>query len=216
MKIKKLIGLLLSVLLLTGVMAFAACADGEVDGGNLNTYVMEAEYIDIANVKGSGISSDQSGYSMIYGSGSDEDKAKGWSSGYYVGYTYTSECTMDFVFTSNAAATATIVLRLGSELGNISLTPDNFEVKLNGTAITYNSMYVENSESMSDMKFADKTVTTSARLVEGENKITLTVLPNTLKNGATGGPIIDCVKIQTTSTLTYTERTDNPGKGDEI
>lgn len=209
MKLKKILGLTMSVLALSSVFALAACG-GEEGGGGQNSYVMEAEYVSIADVKGSGLSSDQSGYDLIYGDGTDAQKDKGWSSGYYVGYTYTTEFAMDFVFTADKDATATIVIRLGSELGNITLTPDSFEIQLNGTPIKYGSMYIENSASMAEMKFTDKTVTSSAALKQGENKITLKVLPNEFKNGSTGGPTIDCIKIQTEAALQFEENKDNP------
>ncbi len=211
---KKFFILGLSALALTAAVSLAACGGGgnNAGGGGRDTYTMEAEYVDIADVKGSGLSSDQSGYNLIYGDGTQEQKDLGWSSGYYVGYTYTAEFRLDFVFTADKAASATIIMRLGSELGELLLTPDNFEVSLNGTPINYASMTVENSESMAAMKFADKTLTNSASLVQGENTISIRILENDLRSGSTGGPTIDCIKIQTDAVLDYKENTDNPAQ----
>ena len=185
-------------------------------GGGATTYTMEAEYVDIVDVVGSGLSSDQSGYNLIYGDGTQAQKDLGWSSGYYVGYTYTTEFKLDFVFKADKATTATIIIRLGSELGDIMLTPDNFEVSLNGTPINYAAMTIQNSESMAKMKFEDKTLTSNASLLQGENTISVRVLDNDLRGSTTGGPTIDCVKIRTDAILRYTENTDNPANRGSI
>ena len=177
---------------------------------------MEAEYVDIVDVVGSGLSSDQSGYNLIYGDGTQAQKDLGWSSGYYVGYTYTTEFKLDFVFKADKATTATIIIRLGSELGDIMLTPDNFEVSLNGTPINYAAMTIQNSESMAKMKFEDKTLTSNASLLQGENTISVRVLDNDLRGSTTGGPTIDCIKIRTDAILRYTENTDNPANRGSI
>ena len=211
MKNKKFIGLALTALALASTVTLAACSGGNAGGGGgRSDYIMEAEYVDIVNVVGSGLSSDQSGYNLIYGDGTQEQKDLGWSSGYYVGYTYTTQFKLDFVFSADKASTATIIIRLGSELGNILLTPDIFEVSLNGTPINYASMTIQNSESMATMKFYDKTLTNNAALVAGENTISVRVLENDLRGSTTGGPTIDCIKIQTDAKLTLTEHTDNP------
>lgn len=182
-------------------------------------YVMEAECVDLDDVVGSGISSSQSGIEMIYPDVGSNPDASNWSGGYYVGYTYNPECVITFEFESDSAATATIILRLGSELGDLTLTPDAFSVKLNGTEISYSSIYVQGSDSMAEMKFYDKAVTSTANIVAGKNTIMLSVLPNELNASAqgnkTGAPCIDCVKIQTAAKLTWTDR-DNVSKRGEI
>lgn len=216
MKTKRIATVLLAgVLAVAAVAAFTACGDSTGTSGS-DTYVMEAEYIDLDGVSGAGISSDQSGVDMIYGDGTEAQKELGWSNGYFVGYTYSSNLKLNFVFSSDKDATATVILRLGSELGNINLDPTNFSVILNGKEITYSSMYVENS-SIDSMKFADKTVTSSASIKKGENTLTLKVLSNTLMNGTkTGGPCVDCVKVQTSAKLTWTDKTDNPSRRGSI
>ncbi|HIW03834.1 MAG TPA: hypothetical protein H9692_03835 [Firmicutes bacterium] len=216
MKTKRIATVLLAgVLAVAAVAAFTACGDSTGTSGS-DTYVMEAEYIDLDDVSGAGISSDQSGVDMIYGDGTEAQKELGWSNGYFVGYTYSSGLELNFVFDSDKDATATVILRLGSELGDINLDPTNFSVILNGTEITYSSMYVENS-SIDSMKFTDKTVTSSASVKKGENTLTLKVLSNTLMNGTkTGGPCVDCVKLQTSAKLTWTDKTDNPDRRGSI
>ena len=192
MKLKKMLGLLLVGTLLTGAVALSACTPTD-DGGGANTYTMEAEYINLDGVSGAGISSDQSGVEMIYGEGTQAEKNKGWSNGYFVGYTYATNLTLTFTFNASEDGSAAIILRLGSELGDISLDPTVFAVKLNGEEIIYDNLYVSGSL-IEDMVFSDKTVTADAWLVEGENVLELVVLNNNLMNGVkTGGPCVDCV-----------------------
>ncbi len=214
MKLKKALSLILAAAAGCTVLAIAGCGEeGGTNGGEgangVKTYTLEAEYIDLDDVQGAGISSDQGGVEMIYGQGTEADKNKGWSSGYYVGYTYSANLQLDFVFESDKDATAAIVLRLGSELGALSLDPTSFAVKLNGVALDYQAMYIETS-TMDQMKFYDKTVTSNAQLKAGTNTISLVVLPNTFKNGSSGGPMVDCVKLETAATVTWSPKTENP------
>ncbi len=204
MKIKKIF-LLASSLLITSA-TLVACAKKSTS----KTYVMEAEYIDLDDVQGSGISSDQGGVQMIYGNGTQEEKNAGWSNGYFVGFTYAPNLKLDFVFNSSKRATSTIVLRLGSELGDLNLDPSIFEVQLNEDVIPYSSLTVNNSADYANMKFYDKTLSTNVRLAQGQNVLSLIILPNSLKPGGTsGGPTVDCVKITTKAKLTWEEKKDN-------
>ncbi len=203
--------------LVCGMFMFTACDSGNGPGG-IKTYTLEAEYIDLDNVTGAGISSSVPGVEMIFGEGTADDKAKGWSQGYYVGFTHSADLTLDFVFNSDAAGSATIIIRLGSELGDITLDSNKFAVKLNGEPFVYSNIFIAgNAGEMNSMDFFDKTITTTASLVEGENTISLTVMAgNGLNSGQVGGPMIDCIKIKTSATLTWTEKTDNPGRRGEI
>ena len=191
--------------------AFAACNDPEDPSASNQGYVMEAEYINLDGVAGAGISSDQGGVEMIYGKGTQDEKDLGWSNGYFVGYTYATNLELNFEFNAETAGTASITLRLGSELGDLTLDSNTFEVSLNGKSIRYRNVFVEGS-TIEAMKFYDRTITTSADLQEGANKITLKVLENDFKSGKTGGPTIDCIKIKTDSKLTWTDKTDNPSR----
>ena len=183
---------------------------------DVKEYVMEAEYIDLTDVKGAGLSSEQAGVDMIYGDGTDAQKDLGWSSGYYIGYTYSTQTKLDFVFTADDVFDATFILRLGSELGDLNITPDDMEVALNGNAISYGSMYVEGSESMAVMTFYDKTCGTNLDLVKGENTLSISIKENMLRGNGTGGPCIDCVKIQSKAKITYEVNEDNPSKRGQI
>ncbi len=222
MKLKKtLLAMLAAVTTVAIGSSLAACGetatpppgpDGETPSGGVKTYTIEAEYIDIENVTGSGLSSDQSGVEMIFGDGTDAQKALGWSGGYYVGYTYTSECEMEFVFNADKASTGTVVVRLGSELGNIMLTPSAVSFSLNGANINYGSLSLQNSASMAEMKFKDYQLAANATIKQGENKLVMKINQNNLRGSSTGGPTIDCVKITTDAVITYDAKTDNPDR----
>lgn len=208
--------------LLVAVLAVSACmlsgcdlvnsilGNDDEKGSGTNQYVFEAEYIDLSNVQGAGESSSQGGVQMIYGNG-ESDKSKGWSEGYYVAYTYVANLKLDFNFQSDSDATATVVLRLGSELGNLMLTPDLFEVQLNGETVPYSSLSLNGGTSLEDMKFYDLVVNTNAKVKAGANTLSLIVRDNKLVAGErVGAPCIDCVKITTSAAITWTPKTDNP------
>lgn len=215
MKIKRIIALLALVTVfatsLTGCDMINGLLGGSTGGGNgTQTYTLEAEYIDLTNVKGAGESSSQAGVQMIYGTG-EADKAKGWSEGYFVGYTYVANLKLDFNFKSDAAAKATIIVRLGSELGNLMLTPDIFEVQLNGATVPYASLSLNGGTTLEDIKFYDLVVNTNAQLKAGDNTISLIVRDNKLvANERVGGPCVDCIKITTSANVTWTPKTENP------
>lgn len=228
---KKIASMALAAVAVTSVFSFGSCdvinkllegnsGNSSVNNGggssNPTAFVMEAEYVDFTGLVGGGHSNEQYEEMMIYGNGSQEEINQGWSNGYFVSATHKADICLTFNFTSDKEVTnATIVLRLGSEMGDLTFAPDNFEIKLNGEAIDYNPMYITNTPVLEEMKFVDKTITNNAKIKAGENTITLKVLANTLSGGTTAGPIIDCVKITSTATLTWEPLTDNPDKREE-
>ncbi len=209
MKIKNLVSILLcAIMVLTSLVACGGDQGGS--GNKTTTYTLEAEYIDLSDVAGAGESSSQSGVQMIYGQG-EADKAKGWSNGYFVGYTYVANLKLDFNFNADSAATATITLALGSELGDLLLTTDLFEVQLNGVTVPYSSLSLKGGTSLDDIKFYDLVVNTNAQLKAGANTLSLIVRENKLVAGErVGAPCVDCVKITTTANITWNPKTSNP------
>lgn len=204
--------ILVGLLVILSAFVFTSCNKPDEDGGKrVTNYTMEAEYIDLSAVVGAGISSEASGVNMIHGNGTDAEKNKGWSSGYYLGFTYVANLELNFVFEAEQEAKATIVLRLGSEIGDITFDPNSLAVKLNGEAITYSNILVYGSD-MADMEFKDYTITSNATLKQGENTISIVVLNNTLRSGQVGGPMVDAIKLTTNTRLTWTSHEDNPEK----
>ncbi len=216
MKLNKVLAFLGAATMLVGsAFAVSACAPTEEDNkGGKTTYVLEAEYIDLSNVSGSGMSDSKSGVGVIFGDGTQAEKDKGWSEGYYVMGSYSTDFQLDFKFTADKAGTASIMLRLGSELGDLTMSSAGFSVQINGTEINYSNMYIAGTSTvgaLTEVEFQDKLLSASVALKAGENTLTLKTLANDYRGaGSTGGPMIDCVKITTACKLTYTEHKDNP------
>lgn len=222
MKSKKFLTLAVSAMALASVFAFAGCAPVEenpnVPSAGKTEYVMEAEYIDLHDVSGAGISSNQAGLQMIYGGGTQAEKDLGWSNGYYVGFTHTSQCVLTFKFTADKADDAAIlVFRLGSELSKMTMTPSDVSITLNGKVMPYGSFVINGSNGqMNEVKFKDYTVSSKASLVAGENTVTLEVKDNNLRGNGVGGPMVDCLKVTSSATLTFEAHETNLTEKDEI
>ncbi len=218
MKLKRLFTAIIATLLVISAFALTACTGGGDDsstsgGGSTGSkeLTMEAEYIDLDGVPGAGLSSDQQGVNMIYGDGTEEQK-KMWSNGYYVYCTYAPDISLEFKFTAKEAANGSITMLLGSECGDISFGPNILKVELNGKEITYTPKKVKNNQP-NEMTFTEFKVTTNAAFKAGENVLKLTVLQNSLRgSGNTAGPCVDCVKLKSTTALSWTPKTDNPSK----
>ncbi|NLN50450.1 MAG: hypothetical protein GX149_02370 [Acholeplasmataceae bacterium] len=205
-KRKKIFCLLVVLLLVFGLFG---CDEEDNEERTTKTYVMEAEYINLDDIVGAGISSEMSGVNMIYGEGTKEEKNKGWSEGYYIGFTYSEGISFDFEFTSDLKTRAAIIVRLGSEIGDITFDSSSLAVKLNGEAIEYEGILVQGS-GMMDMVFQDFTITNNVELLEGKNVISIEILDNDLRNGQIAGPMIDCIKVRTNAKLEWEEKLDNP------
>lgn len=222
MKLKKAIAALLAAACTLPAAVLTACGgDPEQSGpptpGKNQTYVLEAEYTDIEGKSGAGLSSEPFGFSLIYGNGGQADKDKGWSNGYFIAHTYKDGFTLQFDFTAAAAGTATLAVRLGSELGTLDLTPTSFGVVLNDKEVTYTSMQVQGSTSLDTVAFYDKVLPGEVEIKAGANTLKLIVRANTFKNNTTtGGPLIDCVKLTTKAGLSWEPKTDNPSRKDEV
>jgi hypothetical protein len=224
MNLRRILSLVLVGVLFVSVLSFTGCdvINGLIGGGETpdgpaggsSTLVMEAEYVDIDDVAGAGISNNNSGLSMIYGDGTDAQKEM-WSEGYYVGYTHNDQTELTFKFTASKATTANVVISLGSELIDITLNQDSFAVIVNGEEQYIPNWYIEKCE-MDAATFVDCRLSAPVNLVEGENTIVLKVLANDLGGkGVTRGPLIDYVKVTATDAkLEWTPKTDNPYRRD--
>lgn len=179
-----------------------------------NTLTFEAEYTYLDEFMGAGISNSAEGVNNIYGDGQQSDIEKGWSNGYFVGNTYAVN-SITFEITSSKTDSGKLILRLASELGNLTLNNQVFGVIVNGKELEY-SISVANSAS-GTYQFVDYPISQSISLNEGENTITLTIKDNTLKDGnSIGAPLIDCIKITTQAELTWEPLTDNPERRGQI
>lgn len=182
--------------------------------GKFETFTFEAEYVYLDEFMGAGISNSGEGVNNIYGEGSDDDKEKGWSNGYFLGNTYALN-SITFEITSDKNTEGKLILRLASELGALALNNDEFGVEVNGKEVEY-SVTVANS-SAGSYDFADYPISTAIYLNEGVNKVTLSIKENTLKDGnGIGAPLIDCIRITTDAKLTWTPLTENPDNRGKI
>ena len=104
-----------------------------------------------------------------------------------------------------AVSDAVITARLSGEFEDFTLTPDMFEISLNGTPINYGRIEMTGVPNMAVREFQDYVIIRDAELVEGVNCIEFRV--NNDVNWIGGGtvaataPLFDCVKIDTTAVL---------------
>ncbi len=160
-----------------------------------NHYVFEAELVDLTDKAGAGPSNAAMETELIL----KDSKA---SNGCYIGYTYFADLSFDFAFTSDSAKEATLSIVLGSDLGVVRMNPSVFEISLNGTALDYAELKLLDSSGKINKEFKEFEVG-KVTLAEGDNKITLRILENELYNGGTGGPLIDCVMLDTPAVLNW-------------
>lgn len=176
-------------------------------------YIFEAEYIDgIEDMRGMGYSGGATGTAMIL---NDRRSPMGASNGFYVSYLYQNGLTLEYVIQADKAVTdAKLVLRLSAEMMDISINGESYSVIVNGTPIEYEDISfigVPPMTAQAKYPFRDYTITTSLSLKEGENIVQL----KTSNDNAMGGtmsataPLVDCIKIYTTATLTWTPNEDN-------
>lgn len=155
------------------------------------TNVMEAEHIDVSSLKGAGYSGSASGLAMI------QTYAKA-SGGRALGYLNTA-ASFEFAVTSAADTTANLILGLGTEWGDLTLTPKTFKVYVNGQELDYGSIAIPDNGTGNDMAFDRYTLSPSVNLKAGENIIGFEILDSEDTGGvgtATAkGPIFDCLEI---------------------
>ena len=155
------------------------------------TNVMEAEHIDVSSLKGAGYSGSASGLAMI------QSYAKA-SGGKALGYLNTA-ASFEFAITSAADTSANLILGLGTEWGDLTLTPKTFKVYVNGQELDYGSIAIPDNGAGNDMAFDRYTLSPSVSLKAGENIIGFEILDSEDTGGvgtATAkGPIFDCLEI---------------------
>lgn len=149
----------------------------------------EAEYLDLRGKSGGGYSGAASEEAMI-------QSFAGASNGYYLGWTHYSDLELTFeIISDRAVSNASLVLGLDSEIQTIILNPSVFMIEINGIQVSYTSFQLPGSDGREVSKFSPYTVVSGIALKAGKNTITLTVLPNTLQDGQTGGPMIDYMEL---------------------
>lgn len=160
----------------------------------IETNTFEAEQIDVSKLQGAGYSSSPSGRGML-------QKFTNASNGYALGYLHKA-ILFDFYIESEADTIGNMILCLGTEVGTITFTPENFKIYINDIEIDYDSIEVVENGTGQTTVFSEFSLSDTIELKEGENKISFEIL-NTSEKAEIGtatakGPIFDYLKIEGT------------------
>ena len=109
-----------------------------------------------------------------------------------------------YVASDQAVSGATLTVRFAAEYASMTLTPDKYEISVNGTPLDYDDIVLTLPEGANQSNFEDFTIT-GVSLKEGANLIQL----KTTNNDALGGtltataPIVDCIKLTTSAVVIW-------------
>lgn len=165
-----------------------------------SVYVFEAENTDLLDKAGPGYSGENAGIGMIV----TNDKV-GASGGKFVAYQCRNGNSLEFYLACDEdVSDAVLIVRFAAEYASMTLTPDNYRISVNGTALDYDDIVLELPENAQQGQFADFRIE-GVSLKEGANLIQL----KTANSDPLGGtltataPIIDCIKIDTTAVVIW-------------
>lgn len=180
----------------------------------LREWAFEAEYTDVSGISGHGYSGEPSGTDIIL---RDRDGALGASNGFYVTYLYGKG--IEVVFEINAAEAvkgAVLELSLAAEQADVVISPSNYKIEVNGTALSYSTISLFGAEKAPGkaIPFERFNISMSVDLKEGNNVIKLITDNSTPMTGSSGNalgtmyataPMIDCLYLCTNTELTWAE-----------
>lgn len=162
-----------------------------------SVYIFEAEQTSLKGKTGPGFSGSATEEGMII----DNNSASG---GKGVSFLYKNGLTLDFHIASDVAVSdATLTVSVAAEMDNISFSSTEFQVIVNGTALTYNNVTLQNNNT-----FSNAITISGVNLKAGENSIILKVNNTKRPMGdastyAATAPMVDCIKIETTAVLIW-------------
>ena len=168
----------------------------------VSTYVFEAENTDLSEKNGPGYSGENSGFGMAV----EDVLSLGASGGKYVSYMYRYGNSLEFYVASDQdVSNVTLTVRFAAEYDNMYITPDIYEISVNGTALSYSDIDLKLLPDKEVGAFGDYVISTTVSLQKGENLIQLKTINNiewgpTLKGRA---PVIDCIKLTTDAVLIW-------------
>ncbi len=185
-------------------------------------YIFEVEHIDLKGMSGPSWSGRVAGISMIY-----SEPNYGASNGKFLGYLYekSDSTVITFKIVSDIdISNVTLKLRLSMEalgsLTNWTMTSNDYEVAVNGTAVSYAPVEFNNIPASGGdgvfkaLQFADYTISTTVALNKGINTITLTTINLTDMPGTTFksiAPLVDCLKLTSNDAVfTWSDYFDLP------
>jgi|GEM_PF-3780693 len=162
---------------------------------------------ELGNKKGQGYSSNVAGKNLIVQSAQA-------SGGEYVSNLYINGSYLDFEIQADAEDTsAKLYLVLSAEFTEMTLTPENFIVEVNGEAMDYSDIELTGVDLDSDLASGERRDFTThyigeITLNEGENLIRL-IVNNDTHPFATGtvnalAPMVDAIEITSSANLTMT------------
>lgn len=215
---KRFVSFLLALCLLCCCAAFAEEPAG-------TTYTFEFEDCDFTGMVGDGNSGSAFEWEMVgtipaFGIKIPEGQEP--SNKHFVYFNYTAGLTFDFEVTASQATTANMVVRFGSEIGNIvDLGPEaGMAIMVNGVALDYAPFTVESlpiNGGPVPYTFADYEISAPVELNEGVNNVTFVILQRKTLSSPNDAPTMDCFKLTVqddtvlTHTNNYQELNDYPG-----
>lgn len=217
-KLALLVCMALSVVIFSAFMS--ACNNEDKNPPGTKTYTFAAALTNLDDVEGEGWSGGESGIGMIVKDWEDDDKDWKTVSGYYVTYLYVENTALTFEIESDKdVEDAKLVISLSTEGadystdGTLTLTPDIYTVELNGKAIKYKPIvFYDIPDSAGEVyEFKKYTVATELSLNKGMNTVKLISSNDKSMGGTTRAtaPMVDCIQITTSATLTWSPRNDN-------
>ena len=151
------------------------------------TTVFEAEYLNLAGKTGVGYSGAPADEGLICRNETAGNQ-------FFLGYLHSPNMYFEYTIYSGADTEGELLLSLGQELGDdISFDPSTLDVSVNGVSLSFGSFHVPGARQ--SYTVFEEFSAGKIKLNAGENKIRITVKPNTLFGGATGGPGLDYIRI---------------------
>ena len=166
---------------------------------SVETYTFEAENVDLTGMSGPGYSGSATGPEMIV-----SEATKAPSGGKFVSYLYKEGLALHFRFASSEEiADATVTFYLAAEFPSITLTQENYIIRINGETPSYFVTLTQSENFKAAVTFSGVALREGANLIE--------MITNNDVNPAGSGtyagtaPIVDCIKITTDAVLMWDE-----------
>ena len=168
------------------------------------TWVFEAEDTDLSGKIGPSYSGSAQEESMIIFNDSVEA-----SNDRMVGYLYESGISLEFYVASDMDVDdAELMVRIAGEYVTMSYDSNDYQVLVNGEALTFPQVTVEADSATAITPCDDLIKISGVSLKEGENLIQLVTNNNNAVSGTTfkaNAPIVDCIKLTTTAVVIWDE-----------
>ena len=171
-----------------------------------STYTFEAEETDLSGKTGPGFSGSASEEGMIV-----NNTTLGASNDKYVSFLYKNGQTLDFyIASSEAVDDVTLTVSVAAEMDNINFTSEEYQVLVNDEAQSFSAVNLVNGANFSDAIHIE-----GVSLKEGYNSIILKTnnTKRPMGDGSTysaTAPMVDCLKLTTTSVLMWDENMGLP------